>query len=402
MRAVPTSRATTDTGQPAPPARSERSAGQEDPGPAAVPAPTVHTRRGLLTAPVFVPDATRGVVRGVPTAMVARLGIQAALVSTAHLAAQPGASVVARLGGVHTFMGWQGPVVSDSGGFQVFSLLGSGSSLAKVSDAGLQYRFSPRQKYRSLTPRSCIETQLRLGADVVYCLDYPTHPAAPDAEQDRGVALTLRWAAECRATFDRLVADTPPEQRPLLFAVVQGGSSTARRRHCAEALAELGFDGYGFGGYPVVDGRLVDEVALVAELVPAGSVLHGLGIGTPESVAAAWRAGYHLFDCTLPTRNARRGVLYTHLDTAALSSPEPGRFYRHARMDHERWVRETGPVDPDCDCEMCTTVPAGYVAHLYRVEDALAGVLGSLHNLRFYVRLMNALRDVPHTPPPSG
>ncbi|MGP4110533.1 tRNA-guanine transglycosylase [Streptomyces sp. 4N509B] len=384
------------TPEPATPASGPAVAAPAAPRTAAAPG-TVWTRRGSLPAPVFVPDATRGVVRGVPTPLFARQGVQAALVSTAHLAAQPGASVVSRLGGVHAFMGWQGPVISDSGGFQVFSLLGSNRSLAKVTDAGLSYRFSPKQKYRMLSPRSCVETQLRLGADIIYCLDYCTHPSAPDAEQDRGVELTLRWAAECRATFDRLVAELPPERRPLLFAVVQGGTSEARRRHCAEALAEMGFDGYGFGGYPIVDGRLVDEVALVAELVPEGSVLHGLGIGTPENVASAWRAGYDIFDCTLPTRNARRGVLYTHLDTEALAAArdDGARFYRHARLDSERWVRSTDPVDPDCDCEMCTTLPAGYVAHLLRIEDPLAGVLGSLHNLRFYVRLTEALRAGP-------
>ncbi len=360
---------------------------------AEVPAPaggaTVWTRRGEVRAPVFVPDATRGVLRGVPTSLYAAQGIEATLVSTAHLASQPGASTVASLGGVHRFMGWDRPVISDSGGFQVFSLLGSNRSLAKVSDAGLQYRFSPKQKYRQLTPRSCVETQLRLGADIIYTLDYCTHPTAPDAEQERSIELTLRWAAECRKTFDRLVVDIPAERRPLLFAVVQGGSSAERRKHCAEALTEIGFDGYGFGGYPIKDGRLVDEVALVADLTPPGSVLHGLGIGTPENVVSAWRAGYDIFDCTLPTRNARRGVLYTQLDASALDAP---RFYRYARMGDERWVRNSGPVDPSCDCELCTTVPAGHLAHLHRIEDPLAGVLGSLHNLRFYVRLMNTLR----------
>jgi queuine tRNA-ribosyltransferase len=347
------------------------------------------TRRGTLPLPVFVPDATRGAVRSVPTSLLPGAGIEAVLVSTAHLATQPGTSVVATLGGVHSFMGWAGPVVSDSGGFQVFSLLSSGQDLASVSDAGLTYRFSPKQRHRRLTPQSCIETQLRIGADIVYCLDYCTHPSAPAAEQDRSVALTLRWAAQCRAVFDRLVADVPPAGRPLLFAVVQGGSDPRRRAECAAALAEIGFDGYGFGGYPIVDGQLVDEVAQVAELVPAGSPLHGLGIGTPDSVVSAWRAGYGVFDCTLPTRNGRRGVLYTELDTGALG--EPG-FYRIARLGSERWVRRRAPLDPGCDCPMCA-LPAGYVAHLFRLEEALAGTLASLHNLRFYTRLTDALRQ---------
>jgi queuine tRNA-ribosyltransferase len=352
------------------------------------------TRRGTLPLPVFVPDATRGAIRGVPTSLLPGAGVTALLVSTAHLATQPGTSVVSTLGGIHSFMGWDGPVVSDSGGFQVFSLLSSGQQLASVSDAGLSYRFSPKQRHRQLTPRSCIETQLRMGSDIVYCLDYCTHPNAPAAEQDRSVALTLRWAAQCRAAFDQLTQGVPAGERPLLFAVVQGGSDPARRARCAAALAEIGFDGYGFGGYPIVDGRLVDEVAQVAELVPAGSVLHGLGIGTPESLASAWSAGYGMFDCTLPTRNGRRGVVYTELDPAALGGPGGSggpSLCRVARLGDERWVRRRAPVDPDCDCEMCR-LPAGYVAHLFRLDEALGGTLASLHNLRFYARLTDALR----------
>lgn len=346
------------------------------------------TRRGSISLPAFVPDATRGAVRSVPTSMLPAAGVAAVLVSTAHLATQPGTSVVSSLGGVHAFMGWDGPVVSDSGGFQVFSLLSSGQGLATVSDAGLSYRFSPKQRHRQLTPESCVETQLRLGADIIYCLDYCTHPSAPAAEQDRSVSLTLSWAARCRTAFDRLTADVPTGRRPLLFAVVQGGADPARRAHCAHELAQIGFDGYGFGGYPVVDGRLVDEVAQVAELAPPGAPLHGLGIGTPDSLVSAWRAGYGIFDCTLPTRNGRRGVVYTELDPGALG--ERG-FYRVARLGDERWVRRRAPVDPDCDCQMCA-LPAGYVAHLFRLEESLAGTLASLHNLRFYTRLSAALR----------
>src|SRR5205814_1339706 len=191
------------------------------------------TRRGDVALPVFVPDATRAVVRGVPAALLPSHGIEMVLVSTVHLATQPGTSVVKALGGVHRFMDWAGPVVSDSGGFQVFSLLTGQKGLASVSDSGLSYRFSPKQRYRDLTPRSCIETQLRLGPDILYCLDYCTHPQAPDAEQERSVALTIRWAAECRAVFDKLLAGVPPEERPMLFAVVQGGQSAVLRRRCA-------------------------------------------------------------------------------------------------------------------------------------------------------------------------
>jgi queuine tRNA-ribosyltransferase len=349
------------------------------------------TRRGDVSFPQFVPDATRAVVRGVPPGALLRSGVETVLVSTAHLAVQPGTSVVRALGGVHRFMGWSGPVISDSGGFQAFSLLTGQKGLATVSDAGLSYRFSPKQRFRVLTPKSCIEIQLSLGADIVYCLDYCTHPLAPDAEQEKSVALTIRWATECRAVFDRLVADTPPQQRPKLFAVVQGGRRADLRARCADALTDLGFDGYGFGGYPIAEGRLVDEVELTATLLPPDAVLHGLGIGTPESLVAAWRCGYSIFDCTLPTRNARRGVLYTDLDIRNVAGE--GKVSRIARMSDEKWVRASAPVDADCDCELCAQYSAGYLAHLFRVEDSLAHTLASAHNLRFYTRLVAALRE---------
>lgn len=349
------------------------------------------TRRGDIAFPQFVPDATRAVVRGVPTGALTAHGVDTVLVSTAHLANQPGASVVKALGGIHRFMGWDGPIISDSGGFQVFSLLTGQKGLATVSDSGLSYRFSPKQRFRDLTPKSCIETQLRLGADIIYCLDYCTHPLAPLAEQERAVALTIRWATECRAAFDSAQASVAPEQRPKLFAVVQGGQHEELRARCANALVELGFDGYGFGGYPIAEGQLVEEVEMVADLLPRGSVLHGLGIGTPENLVAAWRSGYSIFDCTLPTRNARRGVLYTNLDEAAIASGAK-KVGQIARLTEERWIRANGPVDPGCDCELCQRYPAGFLAHLFRIEDNLAHTLASAHNLRFYTRLVTALR----------
>lgn len=350
---------------------------------------TLRTRRGELAAPVFVPDATRAVIRTVATSDLPSIGVEALLVSTAHLVFHPGASVVNRLGGVHGFMGWNGPVISDSGGFQVFSLLGGQQGLATVNDAGMSFRFSSKTRFRQLSPRSCIETQLRIGSDILYCLDYCTHPKAPSAEQERSVELTLRWARECRKVFDQAVAGLDPAERPLLFAVVQGGQDEQLRRRCAEELLQIGFDGFGFGGYPIIDGELVDQVRLVADLLPEGTPLHGLGIGTPENLVAAYRAGYTVFDCSLPTRNARRGVLYVELDENNLDSRGG---YRTVRIADERWVRERGPLDPDCDCPLCTRLPAGYLAHLFAVGDTLAHTLASQHNIRFYTRLTDALR----------
>jgi queuine tRNA-ribosyltransferase len=344
--------------------------------------PVLTTPAGPLRTPVFVPDATRGVIRGVAPAQLRDVGVEALLVSTAHVVTQPGASVVGALGGIRPFMGWDGPVVSDSGGFQAFSLL-SANGLAQLSDRGFQYRFSPKEKMRQLTPESCMQSQVRIGSDICFTLDLCTSPKAPREEQERSVERTVRWAAACRTAFDRLMRDRDPPH-PLLFAIVQGGRHADLRARCAEQLAEIGFDGFGFGGYPIIDGQLVDEVAQLPGLVP-GAVLHGLGIGSPEHLVTAWEAGYDVFDCVLPTRNGRRGVLYR------MSDHPLGRGATVARLGDERWIREKGPVDPTCDCPACG-FSTGYLAHLFRIEDRLAATLGSLHNLRFYVRLLDRLR----------
>lgn len=358
--------------------------------PAVVDRPThLETRRGQVRLPAFVPNATRAAVRGLGPEQLADSGIESVIVSTAHLATEPGASVVRSLGGIHRFMGWDGPILSDSGGFQAFSLTKQ-RGLARVSESGLRYRFSPKRRFRELTPKTCIEAQVRIGADVVYCLDHCTDPRAGRSEHEQSVRLTLRWARQCREVFDRVTGevDRPP---PLLFAVVQGGPHADLRKQCADELAQIGFDGFGFGGYPVIEGKLVEEVLQLPTLLPDGVPLHGLGIGTPEHLVAACRAGFGVFDCVLPTRNARRGVLYRHLDAGATESRQRAAT---AKLLDEQWVRATGPVDPDCDCATCSRFSAGYLAHLYRTDEQLAGTLGSVHNLRFYTRTVEALRGL--------
>jgi queuine tRNA-ribosyltransferase len=341
------------------------------------------TPAGEVRTPVFVPDATRGVIRGVDPTQLRSVGVETLLVSTAHLTVQPGASVVAKLGGIHDFTRWDGPIISDSGGFQAFSLL-SANGLGQLSDHGFQYRFSPKDKLRQLTPESCIQAQVRMGADIVYTLDLCTSPKATRADQEHSVELTERWARKCRRVFDDLMKDRDPPH-PLLFAVVQGGPHADLRERCATTLAEIGFDGFGFGGYPILEGRLVDEVVALPSLV-GGAPLHGLGIGSPDNLITAWAAGYDVFDCVLPTRNGRRGVLYR------MSDDPLGRGATIARMDNQRWIRERGPIDPTCDCPACTGFSAGFLAHLFTIEDRLAATLGSLHNLRFYARLLERLR----------
>ncbi len=356
------------------------------------PGGTLDTAHGRLHLPAFLPDATRGVVRAVDSADAVACGVQGLVVNTFHLQTHPGVSVISALGGVHAFMNWHRPVLADSGGFQIFSLLTGSRPLGSITREGFAYRVAPGSRKRILTAEKCIRQQFRMGADIMVCLDHCTHPDAPQDEQRHSVENTVRWAKACRQEFDRRAQRAG--RKPLLFAVIQGGSDPALRRECAEQLLEVGFDGYGYGGWPVTeDGRLVEMVGHVAELIPARYPRWALGIGKPENVVKAAAMGYDLFDCVIPTRDARHGRLY-----AFTAPPERGAlkgrdFYECVYMRDREHVRADGPVDPHCDCLCCRSYSRAYVHHLFRIRDLLACRLATIHNLRFYSRLMECLRS---------
>jgi queuine tRNA-ribosyltransferase len=354
------------------------------------------TVRGSLTLPAFLPDATRGAVRTLDAEDVRTCGIHAVMVNVLHLSSHPGVGVVASLGGIHAFMGWEGVVASDSGGFQAYSLIAESRDLGSVTQKGFAYRFDRSQRKKTLTPEKCIERQFQLGADIMFCLDYCTHPEADARTQRDSVDYTVRWATRCKEEFVRRVdGKGVNDRRPLLFAVIQGGNDLALRRECAERLLEAGFDGFGYGGWPIDDeGALFDAVGRVADLVPNSFPKHALGIGKPENVLAAFRLGYDLFDCVIPTRDARHKRLY------ALTM-EPGRidtgsddFYRCVYLQDEKHARDGDPVDAFCDCGCCTAYSRAYLHHLFNVNEQLAGRLATIHNLRFYGRLMERLQSI--------
>ena len=354
--------------------------------------PPLLTPHGTLALPGFLPDATRGVVKTLDAHDVASTGIGALMVNALHLSSTPGVSVVQVAGGVHAFMGWQGPVASDSGGYQVFSLLAASPPMASVSARGFSY--TPRRggRKRLLDPVRSIADQLRLKADIIFCLDHCTHPKESADAQRRSVEHTLRWAAAARATFDARMASAAADSPPRLFAVVQGGSDLDLRKRCAEGLVEIGFDGYGFGGWPIADdGTLVDMVQVVADLLPADAPKHALGIGRPDNLVAAWHAGYDTFDCTIPTRLGRRGLVYLFTG-APLGSGTA--FYKQLDLADERYRRDVCPLEDGCDCTTCRRHTRAYVSHLLAVKDPAGQRLATIHNLRFYARLVERLPDV--------
>ena len=353
----------------------------------------LETAHGELPFPAFLPDATRGFVRTLDADDVASTETPGVMVNALHLSTNPGASVISGAGGIHKFSGWNGPVVSDSGGFQVYSLLHGSPGLASVTGRGFSYRFDPGQRSRMLTPERCARIQHRLGSDIAFCLDHCTHPDAPQEEQRQSVDNTVEWARRFKAEMERLRdAANSQIKGPLLFAVIQGGASAELRGECVDRLLPLEFDGYGFGGWPTNDsGELVDMVGCVAELTPSGVPLHALGIGNPESLVAAYRLGYDLFDCVLPTRDARHRRLYAFRKGTDGSSLKGQEFYKKVYIGDRNHVRDDSPIEEGCDCHCCQRYSRAFLHHLFRVGDHLALRLASIHNLRFYARLTGML-----------
>ncbi len=349
-----------------------------------------------LDLPAFLPDATLGIVRAVDSADLLACGVQGVVMNTFHLMQRPGSSTVQALGGLHAMCGWPGPIVTDSGGFQAYSLIRQNARFGSLTDQGLVFRPEGSERKLQLTPEKCIQLQVAYGAYVVMCLDDCTHVDDTPAQQAASVRRTIKWARQCRAEFDRQVEQKGLEgtARPRLFAVIQGGGLPDLRRDCAEALLAIGFDGYGYGGWPLdAEGKLVDEMlaytrSLVAQPVP----MHALGVGHPASVVACVQMGYDLFDCALPTRDARRGRLYVF--TGSPVTPRHDDWFRFVYIADDKHIKERRPLDEQCDCLTCQRYSIGFLHHLFKSSEAAFQRLATIHNLRFMARLMAALRPV--------
>ncbi len=347
---------------------------------------------GTLEFPVFLPDATRAVVRALDSADLEACGVTGLVMSSFHLMQHPGASVIYAHGGLHRFANWTHPLVTDSGGFQVWSLVRQNSKSGSLSEKGMIYRAEDGSKY-NLTPEKSIQLQVGFGADIVFCLDDCTHVDDPEATQIDSVRRTVKWAKRCRAEFDHLMDQKQPDLPPLLFAVVQGGGLRDLRRACAELLLEIGFDGYGYGGYPL-DGEgklLADMFAYLRELIPPQYPIHALGVGHPQNVVDCYRLGCGIFDSALPTRDARKGRLYRFKTDPAVTSLTD-RWFEYVYVEDKKHIRDTRPISPYCDCDACSGYSLSYLQHLYRIGDALYLRLATLHNLRFMNRLIDLLK----------
>jgi queuine tRNA-ribosyltransferase len=354
------------------------------------------TRRGAFAVPSFLPDATRAGVRAVSSQDLRAIGVEGLVVNAFHLLRRPGARVVQAAGGIHRFMDWDGPILSDSGGFQVWSLIRQDPNRGVIRHNEVIFREPATGEKWNLTPERIVTLQLQLGSDVLVCLDDPTSADDAESEQERSVERTVRWARRSREELDRQVAQRADAEPPRIFAVVQGGAVESLRRQCAAELASIGFDGYGFGGWPLdADGSLLaDPLRWVADSLPPAVPKHALGIGRPDHVVAAFALGYSIFDCALPTRDARHGRLYAFRAGWSTRRPAPGDdFFRAVRILDAPFRVEHDPVENGCDCPLCARHSAAYLHHLFKVGDASAERLATLHNLRFYVRLFELLRS---------
>lgn len=354
----------------------------------------IATPHGELKTPFFMPDATRATVRGLTSSRLEELGTPALVVNTYHLFLQPGAQHIAEAGGVHAFMHWDRPVLSDSGGYQVFSLIHKNPELGRITEEGAEFRSVLDGSKHLLTPERSIEIQFDLGVDMMVVLDDPRPNDISEPEMNESVERTIRWAKRCREEYDRQIKTRGlnDQTRPLLFGVVQGGLILGLRKYCAQELAKLEFDGYGFGGRHVdAEGNFLEEILRgTAESIPHDKIRFALGIGTPADIVRCYALGWDMFDCVIPTREGRHGRLFIWKENPTPANTSS--FYETVNIQNERFKKNFGKVDPSCSCTLCTDYTPSYLHHLFRVGEPLALVLASEHNLCFYTRLMQALR----------
>jgi queuine tRNA-ribosyltransferase len=353
---------------------------------------------GEMRLPIFMPDATLGVVRAVDSRDLETVGIQALVMNVFHLMQKPGSSTLQALGGLHKMAHWPRPIVTDSGGFQAYSLIRQNPKFGKLSDQGFRFKPEGADRAFQLTPEKSVQLQLAYGADIVICLDDCTHVEDTYDRQCASVERTILWAKRCKEEFTRQLRQRKIDQegrRPLLFGVVQGGGDVDLRRRCAESLREIGFDGYGYGGWPLDGaGHLLEEMlAVTRTAIPSEFPMHALGVGQPPNVAACVRLGYTLFDSALPTRDARTGRLYVWTtDPGSAAFRLTGDWWRYLYIDDDKHIKTDRPISPGCDCPCCRQYAVGYLRHLHKCGDTLFYRLATLHNLRFMTQLMDLLR----------
>ena len=360
------------------------------------------TTTGLqIPLPVFFPDATRAVLKTLDSSDIESTKTPGILVNTFHLNNFPGGSVIKEHHGIRNFMSWSGGVISDSGGFQVMSLAKSALQTKKdpVSDVGVNFKIPGTSKKILFTPETSIKFQMLLKTDMVVVLDDFTDINATATKERETVERTILWARQCKKIFTQACDSQklPPEKRPYLLGVVQGGHNLDLRVECTQRLDEIGFDGLGYGGWPMTEDNEFnfDIPQTIGANCPDDYLLYGLGVGKPHEIAKMVQMGWNIFDCVLPTRDARHKRLYI-FDAKKMADIDitQDKFYSYFVPDKEAHYHDKNTVSLACDCLLCTRYDRSYLHHLFQVGDMTAGRLATIHNLRFYSILMEKLRPV--------
>ncbi len=334
---------------------------------------TIAMKRGTIRTPAFMPVGTAATVKAMRPAEVRASGADIILGNTYHLMLRPGAERVAALGGVHAFSGWERPMLTDSGGYQVMSL----SSLAKVTEQGVAFASHIDGSRHMLTPERSMEIQRLLGSDIVMCFDELVPTTTSRDAQAKAMDRSMRWAARSRAGFD---AGGDHAARAALFGIQQGALDVDLRKQSAQALTDIGFDGYAVGGLAVGEGQEAMFACLdhCVDPLPVDRPRYLMGVGKPTDIVGAVERGIDMFDCVLPTRSGRNGQAFT--------------WAGPLNIRNARFAEDQAPLDPRCDCPVCTSVSRAYLHHLTKAGEMLGAMLMTQHNLHFYQALMAGLR----------
>ncbi len=344
----------------------------------------MQTAHGEVETPAFMPCGTAGTVKAVPQDILEELGAQLILGNTYHLYLRPGHELIRGLGGLHKFMSWERAIITDSGGFQVFSL----SELRKVTEEGVHFRSHLDGTSHLFSPERSTEIQIALGGDIIMAFDECTEHPAERCRARESMEMTLRWARRSRDCFENHKhevpwfgdADRQAGQTQALFGIVQGGMYADLRRESAERMVETGFSGYAIGGLSVGEPReqRMEMIAAVLEVLPQDRPRYVMGVGYPDEIAQYAAMGVDMMDCVLPTRAARHGLLFT----------SEGRL----NIKNIRFAQDQGPLDSKCGCKVCSRYSRAYLRHLFVSREPLAGVLNTIHNLWFYLDTMRSVR----------
>jgi queuine tRNA-ribosyltransferase len=341
----------------------------------------LHLPHQTVQTPVFMPVGTAGTVKAVPQETLEALGADIILGNTYHLYLRPGHEAIRRMGGLHRFISWPRAMLTDSGGFQVFSL----SQLRKVTDDGVRFRSHLDGSLHTFTPEHSVDVQIALGADIAMAFDECTEYPADRERAEESLRLTMAWARRSLDHFsahrDEVVwREELGGRSQSLFGIVQGGMYTDLRRRCAEQLVEMDFDGYAIGGLSVGEPRelTLEMIAEVLPLLPRDKPRYVMGVGFPDEIERYAKLGVDMMDCTIPTRAARHGLLFT----------SEGRV----NIKNKKYAEDQNPLDPSCRCPVCRRYSRAYLRHLMQAGEALSGTLNTIHNLAYYLGIMERVR----------